>query len=68
MARPQTGQELSTLQLLLLKVVVSVELEQFVVMLYEMTGLSENELAKAEEAVVVELVAESDVVVVADGE
>ena len=47
---------------------MSVELEQFVVMLGEMTGLSENEHAKAEEAVVVELVAESDVVVVADVE
>ena len=43
---------------------MSVELEQFVVMLYEMTGLSENEHAKA----AVELVAKSDVVVDADGE
>jgi hypothetical protein len=49
LARPQTDQELSTLQLLLLlKVVVSVALEQLVVMLGELTGLSESEHAKAE--------------------
>ena len=51
---------------------MSVELEQCAVMLDEMTGLSENEHAKAEKSIVaelgVEVVAESNVVVVADVE
>ena len=60
MARPQTDQELSTLQLLLLKkVVVSVVLEQLVVMIGELIGLSESEHAKADASVLMKQVANS---------
>ena len=59
MARPQTDQELSTLQLLLLKVVVSVVLEQLVVMIGELIGLSESEHAKADALVLMKQVANS---------
>ena len=65
MARPQTDQELSALQLLLLKVVVSVVLEQFEVMIGELTGLSESKHAKAEASVLMKHVADSDFAVVA---
>jgi hypothetical protein len=64
LARPQTDQELSTLQLLLLllKVVVSVVLEQLVVMLGELTGPSESEHAKADASVLMKQVAYSSFV------
>ncbi len=61
MARPQIDQELSTLHLLLLlKVVVSVVLEQLVVMIGKLTGLGESEHAKADASVLMKHVADSN--------